>query len=330
MTKALVTGATGFLGRHTLRRLTELGWEVSGLGRNREIGSQFAKEGAAFICEDLRNLDAVVRACAGQDYVFHCGALSSPWGKYNDFYSCNVTATHNIIEGCQHHGVRRLIHISTPSIYFNFKNRYGIQENDLVPVKPANAYVATKRLAELAVEQAGTEGLEAIILRPRAIFGPMDNALFPRILQANIGKGVPLLDGGETLIDLTYVDNVVDAMLLSCSASASAVGRTYNISNGESVIFRELVSKLFALLNIPLHTRVLPYRLAYRAANVLEVLHRLLPLLGEPALTRYSVGTLALAHTLDISLAREMLGYEPRVTIAEGLQLFADWWREQS
>ncbi|MBT2291135.1 NAD-dependent epimerase/dehydratase family protein [Paenibacillus albidus] len=329
MTKALVTGATGFLGRHTVRRLTELGWQVSGLGRNSGIGAQIEKEGAVFLGEDLRHGDAVAKACEGQEYVFHCGALSAPWGRYREFYGCNVEGTHNVVNGCIRHGVKRLIHISTPSLYFNFKSRLGIKENDPLPHKSANAYAATKRVAEQVVMQAGAEGLETVILRPRAIFGPMDNALFPRILLANNGRGVPLMNGGDALIDLTYVGNVVDAMLLSHNAPASAVGRIYNISNGTPIVFRELITELFALLKLPLHTRRISYRAAYGAAAVLEGVHRIIPGLGEPLLTRYSAGTLALSQTLDITLAQELLGYKPRTSIEEGLRYFADWWREQ-
>ncbi|MHA6529987.1 NAD-dependent epimerase/dehydratase family protein [Paenibacillus sp. BAC0078] len=329
MTKALVTGATGFLGRHTARRLVKLGWEVYGLGRSLEAGVQLEREGTFFVGADLRNAEAVSRACKGMDVVFHCAALSSPWGKYSEFYGCNVEGTRHIVEGCLQHGVERLIHISTPSIYSSRSSHIDIREADPLPQKPANSYAATKLLAERVVEQAAKAGLTAFMLRPRAIFGPMDNALFPRLLEANKAKGVPLLDGGGALIDLTCVDNVVDAMLLCCTAPPQAAGRAYNISNGEPVMFKELLARLFAKLNIPLRTRRIPYRTAYAAAGLLEGIHKLLPFLGEPILTRYSASALGISQTLDISLAREMLGYRPRVTIDEGIESFAEWWREQ-
>ncbi|MCE3200427.1 NAD-dependent epimerase/dehydratase family protein [Paenibacillus sonchi] len=329
MTRVLVTGATGFLGRHAVRRFAELGWEVFGLGRNLEAGQQIEKDGAVFVCEDLRHTEAAARACTGMDLVFHCAALSSPWGKYSDFVACNVEATRNIAEGCKRHGVPRLIHISTPSLYSSRKSRLSIREADPLPPKPANSYAATKLMAERVVQQAAGEGLAVFILRPRAIFGPMDNALFPRLLAANQGKGVPLLDGGGAMIDVTCVENVIDAMLLCSSAPLSAAGRAYNITNGEPILFRDLLERLFARLEIPLHSRQLPYRTAYALAGLLEGVYKLLPFLGEPVLTRYSASALGVSQTLDISLAREQLGYHPRVTTDEGLQSFAEWWREQ-
>lgn len=329
MTKALVTGATGFLGRHTVRRLLGLGWEVYGQGRNTESGKELEKEGAVFLSGDLRDAATADSVCRGMDYVFHCAALSSPWGKYREFYASNVEATSHIVKGCKQHGVSRLIHISTPSIYSSQQPRFGIKESDPLPARPANTYAATKRMAESVVERAAQGGLTAFMLRPRAIFGPMDNALFPRLLAANKAKGVPLMNGGSARIDLTCVDNVIDAMLLCCEAPLSASGRAYNITNGEPVMFRELVIRLFSLLDIPLHTRRLPYAAAYAAAGIMEGAHRLMPFLGEPLLTRYSAAALGISQTLDISLAREQLGYNPRVTIDEGLLAFAEWWRKQ-
>lgn len=330
MTKALVTGATGFLGRHTARRLVKLGWEVYGLGRSLKSGEQLEREGAVFVKADLRNPEVVSLACKGMDVVFHCAALSSPWGRYSEFYECNVEGTRHITEACLHHGVERLIHISTPSIYSGRTSRIDIREADPLPPRPANSYAATKLMAERVVEQAIKAGLTAFMLRPRAIFGPMDNALFPRLLEASKAKGVPLLDGGEALIDLTCVDNVVDAMLLCCNAPSTAAGQAYNISNGEPVMFKELIARLFVGLDIPLRTRRIPYRTAYAAAGILEGIHKLLPFLGEPMLTRYSASALGISQTLNISLAREMLGYRPRVTIDEGIESFAEWWREQT
>lgn len=329
VTKALVTGATGFLGRHVCRRLAGMGWSVTGLGRSEEAGALLEKQGIRFVRADLRDREAVVRACAGQEVVFHCGAMSSPWGPYREFHAVNVDGTRHVLAGAVRHGARRFIHVSTPSIYFDSRSRTGVKETDPLPAKPLNAYAATKRLAEDAVIAAFAQGLPGVILRPRAVFGPFDSALFPRLMEANGSRGVPLIGGGEALVDLTYVDNVVDAMLLAAGAPQEALGAAYNITNGEPVRLKDALTELFALLGTPLRTRRIPYPIACGAAGLLEFTHRLLPALGEPPLTRYTVTVLARSQTLDIALAREKLGYVPRVSVAEGLRRFADWWRSR-
>jgi len=328
MTNAIVTGATGFLGMHVCERLRGMGWNVTGLGRNPSAGEALERAGVRFVRTPLEDRTAVADACAGQDYAFHCAALSSPWGDYRDFHASNVQGTAHMLEGCLRHGVRRLIHVSTPSLYFDFRDRLAIKESDPLPPRFVNSYAKTKRLAEEAVLAAAGQGLAAVILRPRAIFGPRDSALFPRLLRANGESGIPMIGGGQALLDLTYVDNVVDAMLLGCSAPKEALGRAYNITNGEPVIFRELVTSLMSRLGIPLRVRELPYPAAYGAAGLMELAHRALRRPGEPVLTRYAVGVLARSQTLDITEARERLGYAPRVPLQEGIETFARWWKE--
>ncbi|WP_426334366.1 NAD-dependent epimerase/dehydratase family protein [Paenibacillus silvae] len=330
MKRALVTGATGCLGRHLAVRLAEEGWDVTGLGRQQAIGDALVAAGVRFHQGDIRDQQMVDAACKGQDVVFHCAALSSPWGKYRDFYSSNVQGTQILIDSAMRSQVQRLVHVSTPSVYFNFIPRYEVHEQDSLPTKPVNHYAATKYLAEQIVMDAHRQGLPSIMIRPRAIFGPYDQTLFPRIVAANAKRGVPMIDGGQALIDLTCVDNVVDALLLCQRASADALGRAYNISNGDPRPFAELVSKLFDMLDMPLKRLSIPYKVAYGAAAVLENVHRFIPALGEPLLTRYTVGSLGVPQTLNITDAREQLGYTPRVSIEAGLQQFADWWRAES
>lgn len=329
MTQVLVTGATGFLGSYVARRLAELGWRVTGTGRNPAAGRSLTEAGVIFMPGDLRDAAAMHAACKGQRYVLHCGALSAPWGAYSEFYGCNVDGTRHVIEGCRRHGVERLVHISTPSVYFDYQTRLNIRETDPLPRRPVNHYAATKLVSEGLTLQAHGENLQTVVLRPRAIFGPGDQTLFPRLLHVNNGRGIPLLNGGAALIDLTYVGNVAEAMLLCCRAQAAAMGQVYNLSGGQPLPFRELLSALFERLDIPLRTREVPWRAAYAAAGLLELGHRLLPILGEPPLTRFTVGSVAVSQTLDISRARQWLGYEPQVSALEGLDRFAAWWREQ-
>ncbi|MGE5704451.1 MAG: NAD-dependent epimerase/dehydratase family protein [Clostridia bacterium] len=303
------------------------GHQVTVTGRNIRIGEKLEKAGMHFIRADLSNRDATLAACAGQDYVFHCGALSSPWGKYDDFYQGNVLGTRYVTEGCLQHQVKRLIHVSTPSIYFSFTDRINVSEQDPLPRRFVNHYASTKYLAEQEVQRGFSQGLPVVIIRPRALFGPGDTSIIPRLIRANEKGFVPLIGDGQALLDVTYVENVVDALLLCMDAPEQALGNAYNITNGQPVRLKALLDMLFQRMSQPFHGRNIPYRLAYGLAGALEAAAKLAGGGKEPILTRYSVGVLAKSQTLDITAARTDLGYAPGITIEEGIDRFVEWWK---
>jgi nucleoside-diphosphate-sugar epimerase len=324
--KLLVTGGTGFLGTHLAHRLQDLGHEVTALGRNRAKGAALAARGIRFREADLADEAAVTAACRGQEAVFHVGALSAPWGLPFAFHAANVLGTRHIVDGCLRHGVSRLIHVSTPSIYNDYTDRLQVAEDSPLPARPVNEYARTKLLAEGEVDRGFAQGLPVVTIRPRAIFGPGDQAILPRLIKAN-QRRVPLIGGGRALIDLTYVANVVDALLLALEAPAACLGRKYNITNGEPTELRVLLQALFERLGEPLRTVHLPWGVAIGLAGLLEAVYRRLPGQPEPPLTRFAVGSIGLSQTLDITAARRELGYAPRVSIAEGIERFAQWYR---
>ena len=326
---ALVTGATGFLGGRLARRLHAASWQVTSLGRNEMAGRALETDGIRFLHADLADAAAVNAACRGQEIVFHAGARSSPWGRFTDFYKDNVIATQNIVAACERENISRLVHVSTPSIYFDFTDQFDIPESQPPAAVPANHYVRTKLLAEAAVDAAAARGLATVTLRPRAIFGPGDTTLFPRLIRACGSRGFPLIGDGDPLMDITFVENVVDALLLAADAPAAALGKKFNVTNGEPWPRAKLLASLFAEIGRPLKTRRVNYHTAKCAAALLETFSNLCTLARwEPPLTHYTVGVLAKSQTLDISAARSILGYSPQVSVADGLRAFGAWWKE--
>ena len=325
----LVTGATGFLGQALARRLHSQQADVSALGRNPAVLAQLEREGMRPVRADLADGEAIRAACRGQEMVFHVGALSAPWGKAQDFYDSNVLGTQNVIAGCETHGVQRLVHVSTPSIYFGINSLVNVAEGAPLPARPVNEYARTKLQAEVAVDKAFEQGLPVITIRPRAIFGPGDTTILPRLIARLKTGRLPIIGDGRNLIDMTYVENVVDALLLCATSSAATLGKKYNITNDEPTAIWPLIEKLCVALGYPYPKRHIPYPVADGAAALLEAVYRLLPGQPEPPLTRYSVALLAKNTTLDISAARRELGYQPRVSVEEGFQHFVDWWQAQ-
>lgn len=329
--KLVITGGTGFLGRHLVWRAAAEGAEVVFTGRDARAAEEVIRLAPAAVeWQPLEHgtpgAPAALRVAArGADALVHCAALSSPWGRHEDFLRANVASTEEVLAACRANGVRRLVHISTPSLYFGFQDRLNIPEDAPLP-PPANHYVSTKWAAENRVRAAPPP--EVAILRPRALFGPWDQTLVPRLLRVMEKGAMPLMGGGRIRIDLTYIDNAVDAVWLALTQPLPRPLVTYNVSNGEPRELLDVLGVMAKEFGLPLRTRRLPWPLVELLARGLELAARLSG--GkEPPLTRYSAGVLAFSQTLDISALTRDLGYRPAVGIDEGIRRHAEWWRGQ-
>ncbi|AWN75440.1 SDR family NAD(P)-dependent oxidoreductase [Legionella anisa] len=323
----VVTGATGCLGLNLTQRLVADGHEVIALGRNEQLGKILTQSGARFISLDLLDKEKLKKVARDAQTIFHCAALSSPWGRYKDFYEANVQGTQHVIEATPPNA--RLVHVSSPSIYFNFTEQHNIKEDAALPSKPANDYVKTKLLAESLVDKAFQEkNMNVITIRPRAIFGPYDRAILPRILQNEKNGILPIIGNGENRVDITYVENVVESLLLAAQANQQFCGKKYNITNGEPKTLMTIISELFSALQKPFIPKFIPYSIAKTYAGCMEKLYNLPFIHKEPRLTRYSAAVLCMGQTLNIEAAQKDLGYQPKITITQGIDRFAKWYQK--
>lgn len=330
--KVLVTGATGFLGQKTALRLKEEGFTVTGLGRNSRIGESLEDQGIRFARVDLsarepESLAKLQAAVDGHDYIIHCAALSSPWGKYEEFHSANVVGTENILAAAKAARVRRLVHVSTPSLYVDRDSRVNIRESDPLPRTAINYYSQTKLMAEERVDQATSEGLATVTIRPQGIIGPGDAAILPRLLKIAKKGVLPVIGDGDCMIDLTYVDNVVEALVCAMKAPDSVIGRKYNITNGEPVNIYATLEGIFQALGFTYRKKNLSFDKAYAIAATIEFVCRNFLSRVEPILTRYNVCLLGRSRTLNIDAAREELGYQPRVSLQDGISRIIEDYR---
>lgn len=325
--RVLVTGASGFIGMHAAKRLAGRGYEVLATGRDRDRLSPLEAIDCLLAEADLASdrLDALLE---GADAVIHCAARASPWGKRAAFWHDNVLATERLLDAARRAGtVRRFVFISSPSIYFRYRDQQQLSEAFTPPGRWPTPYAETKWVAERRV--CAVPELGPVVLRPRAVFGPGDRAIAPRLI-AIARRGIfPLPGGGDAWVDLTYIDNVVDAIVRALEGNSDIEGRSFNITNGEPVQVRELVTRLFSLLGMPVRQVSVPRRVALMSARLSELVARMRPGQPEPGVTLYGIGLLAYTQTLSLEAARGMLGYVPHVSLQTGLERYAQWWKQQ-
>ena len=327
MKRVLVTGATGFLGKYLVSELIESGCSVVAVGRNEKAGAALSDIGAEFVKADFTEKASLDSCFCNIDCVIHAGALSTVWGKWEDFYNINVIGTKNMCELCLEHNVGRFVYVSSPSIYSSRSDRFDIREDDYDKNNDLNYYIKSKILAEGVIREYSEKGLYNIIIRPRGLFGIVDTSLIPRILRANSKIGIPLFNNGNNYVDITHVRNVAHACCLACSAP-DVSGEVFNITNGEPTAFRSILEEFLAAIGEKPKYLKLPFGLVFGISSFLEWFYRTFKLSGEPALTKYTVCTLAFSQTLNIEKAREKLGYTPIISLSEGIKEYGQWWKE--
>ncbi len=324
--KALVTGASGFLGGKLISKLLEQGFTVRGLCRTRQ--PRLEQEGVEMIYADLGDAKAARNACNGVDVAFHTAAKVGIWGKHQEFLDTNISGTQAIINGCRDYQVKKLIYTSTPSVVFNGNSISGGNESLPYGERIPCHYPTTKVIAEKAVLSAHDlppGHLKTVALRPHLIWGPGDANLIPRVVDRASRGRLRIVGNGTNLVDLTYIDNVVDAHLQAEIAldndTNNPGGKAYFISNDEPVALWPWINELLKRIEIPPIEKRISLKGAYRMGSLMETVWRWLNLRGEPPMTRFVASELAKDHWFDITAAKRDLNYHPRVSMKEGLEL---------
>lgn len=324
----LITGATGFLGGYAVDEFLANGYTVYAMGRNVARGMELEARGAHFVCCDLGDEDVLAEWMQMVRYVAHVGAKSTVWGQWKDFEASNITGTENVARAAVRAGVEKLVYVSSPSIYSGNRDRLDITEDDFDTGNDLNYYIRSKIISEERLHLICSGKIAYNIIRPRGLVGVGDTSVIPRLIRANKKIGIPLLNGGQNLVDMTSVENAAYALRL-CLEADDPHGSVYNITNGEPRVFVEILQQLFDDMGEKPRFRRLNYKLIYGAASALEKWYILRKEYDkEPALTRYTVCTLGHSQTLNIDKARQQLGYTPKVTLNETIKKYAEHYRE--
>jgi nucleoside-diphosphate-sugar epimerase len=306
----LVTGASGFVGGATARRFADVhGVRVFGVGRR-------ALERDAYARVDLAEpFDVPFRP----DVVVHCAARTSPWGTRAEFERANVAATRNVVAFCERTGRPRLVYVSTSSVFYRNADQLALTEESPIGPHFVNAYAASKFAGERIADGYGGS---SIVIRPRAVFGPGDTALFPRIVRAARAGRLPIVrrPGAPARSDLIYIDSLVDYLFAAARSTASGA---FNVTNDEPVETMAFLLAILRRLDVPVPTRSVDVRVANGFAACAEALYRTFAPHREPPITRFGVSALAYSKTFDVAKARAAFG-PPSVSLADGVKAFVD------
>jgi nucleoside-diphosphate-sugar epimerase len=320
-----VTGGTGFTGSHLVRRLLAKGHDVAVIDNQEGL---FAKElkasGAAIELGSITDKTLVEKTVRGCEAAYHLAAAFRQLNVPSQYYwDVNVEGTRILAEAAQRFGVRRFVYCSTQGVHGHIKNPPG---NEQSPIAPEDYYQLTKYEGEQVVREYVSKGLDAVIIRPTAIYGPGDPGRF-LILFRLIKRGSFLMFGnGRTFYHPVYIDNLVDAFELAVEKEGIR-GETYLIGDEHYYPLNDLVQHVGAAMGVPVRIRYLPFWPLWGAALACEMVCK--PLRLTPPLFRRRVDWFRQVRAFSIEKARKELDYQPKVGLEEGLAATARWYQEQ-
>lgn len=312
---ALITGTSGFLGGALGRHLRSAGWKVTGLSRGParrgSVDRQILHDLSKPLPSDLPRYDVII----------HAAALASPWASPAAYQAHIVEATANLLHHAKERQAGRFIFISTTAVFYILDDQFDLTEDSPLPSPPANLYAGAKREAERLVRE---QCPDALILRPRAIYGPGDTVLFPRILRAAAKGVLPRIvrpDGSAAVADMVYIGNLVHAIERSITLGVSGA---INVTDACPQQTDRLLAGVLSRLGYPPPRLRLSVPVAMRMARVAEAISG--PLRGwrEPPITRFGVSAVAHSKTFDVTRMLSELG-PPLFTPEQGMNAFIDW-----
>lgn len=318
--KALITGATGFIGSHLVEKLLKKGYEITCL--TRKVTSTGWLEGLdiKFIegnCSNKNSLDNYVN---GYDYIFHLSGLKKTNSR-DDFYSVNTRGTENIINAIvkKNPNIKRFVYLSSLAAF-------GPKVNDSMPTEeqephPVSDYGNSKLNGENAILKY-SDIIPISILRPSVVYGPRDREIF--LLFKLIKRGfLPFWGDGYT--SLMYVDDLIDAIILTVENEIS-IGKTYFISDGVIYSNEDIIKEIASVL----HVRPLKIKLPRRILPTIGFFgERISKIMGKDTMiNRDKIKELMYSDWVcDITKAKNDLCFQPKVGIKEGIKWTADWYR---
>jgi len=314
--RVLVTGASGVLGSGVAQALVNAGAQVTVLQR-----SPSGLSGVHEIRGSVTNVEDVATAVDGVDSVIHIAAKVSVSGPQAEYEHVNVEGTRLLLAAAQRAGVQRWIQISSPSVAHSGDSIIGAGAEPADPSTARGHYAATKAAGELLALDADSPNFKVLVLRPHLMWGPGDTQLTERIIERARQNRLPLLDGGTALVDTLFTVNAVEAIVAGLKAVDRVHGEALVLTNGEPRPIGEMIRRIAVAGGAQEPTLNLPAGLAKAAGSIIERLWDAEKRGDEPPLTRFLAEQMSTAHWFDQRRTREVLQWQPRISLDEGFEL---------
>ncbi|WP_045312077.1 NAD-dependent epimerase/dehydratase family protein [Lentzea aerocolonigenes] len=326
--RVLITGASGFVGGHVAAACHAAGDEVRALvRRTSDVRHLVALPGVDLRYGDLADREAVRAALTGVEVVYHVAALATGVGSAARHHAVNVDATRMLLVQSMAAGVRRFVHMSSPSAVMRDEDGIGITEAEPYPEHHLSEYCRTKAAAERIVLRANGPTFTTCALRPRAVWGPRDrHGFLPRLLRLMRAGRLPDLSGGRRVYASTC--HCLNAALACVQAGRArdVGGKAYFVTDEDDVDVWAFLAEAAEVFSVPPPGRKVPLPVVRGLARAADVVWRLPVLADRPApLSRYSIALLTRHATYDTSAARADLAYEPVIGRREGLAELREW-----
>ena len=332
--KVLITGGNGFVGRNLVDRCKQLGHRVIVT----DIHCETIHDDVTYINVDITDAKAMIDACENVDTIIHnASVVQTKKGNEAFIRKVNYHGTLNVIEACRVHRIPRMVYISSASVVYEGEDIENGDENLRYSTVEQAAYAASKIDAEKAALAFNNEGITRVCaLRPHVIFGPEDNRFIPNILEkAAKGALKRAIGDRDKYSDFTYVSNFIDAIVMAeeqLVEGSPVCGQAYFITNGEPKAFFDFVEECMVAFGYPKIKGKVPFWLAYTVAAVVE-LWALITRAGaetETGISRFAIRYMVTHHYYSIAKAKRDFGWQPRISLAEGIALTADYLRKNN
>lgn len=321
--KVLVTGASGFLGGALVRELVKKGDSVRILVRRQSKLDHLKDLQLEIIYGDLGSKDSLIPALKNIEIVYHCAARSADWGQWEWFYKANVLGVQNILDVAVNSGsIKRFLHISTSDVY-----GYPIKPRDeTFPIVDTGLpYNKSKVLGEKIVWGFYEKyKLPITVIRPVCVYGPRSKDFVTEIANLLIRKQMMLINGGEAVAGLLYIDNAVEG-IIQATTSTKTIGQAYNLRDESNETWCQYVKALAKGLKVTNPWINLSANLALYIGYINEKIYEIFRIRKRPLFTRHAVYILAGDHAFPIEKAQKDFGFQSKVSYDKGVENTLAW-----